>query len=233
MIVAFRWLLRLFTGLVVLGLLGLVIGYYFLSRSLPDYTEDFALSGVSAPVEIVRNNANVPHIFGATDNDVYFALGFAHAQDRLWQMTQLRRTAQGRLSEIFGQRTVRIDEILRRYDIYGLALQSVAAQDAPTKRALEAYANGVNAWIGQVNSGARGRGAPEFFLFEPEIAVWQPADSIAILKLMALQLSTHMTSEIRRARASLLLPDARVRDLLPDDPLHTALDAGEAKRTDA
>ena len=218
MIVAFRWLLRLFTGLVVLGLLGLVIGYYFLSRSLPDYTEDFTLAGVSAPVEIVRNNANVPHIFGATDEDVYFALGFAHAQDRLWQMTQLRRTAQGRLSEIFGQRTVRIDEILRRYDIYGLALKSADAQDAPTKRALAAYASGVNAWIGQVNSGARGRGAPEFFLFEPEIAVWQPADSIAILKLMALQQSTHMTSEIRRARASLLLSDARVRDLLPDDP---------------
>jgi penicillin amidase len=205
MIVAFRWLLRLFTGLVVLGLLGLVIGYHFLSRSLPDYTKDFTLAGVSAPVEIVRNNANVPHIFGATDEDVYFALGFAHAQDRLWQMTQLRRTAQGRLSEIFGQRTVRIDEILRRYDIYGLALKSADAQDAPTKRALAAYANGVNAWIGQVNSGARGRGAPEFFLFEPEIAVWQPADSIAILKLMALQLSTHMTSEVRRARASLLL----------------------------
>ena len=218
MIVAFRWLLRLFTGLVVLGLLSLVIGYYFLSRSLPDYTEDFTLAGVSAPVEVVRNNANVPHIFGATDEDVYFALGFAHAQDRLWQMTQLRRTAQGRLSEIFGQRTVRIDEILRRYDIYGLALKSADAQDAPTKRALAAYASGVNAWIGQVNSGARGRGAPEFFLFEPEIAVWQPADSIAILKLMALQLSTHMTSEIRRARASLLLSDARVRDLLPDDP---------------
>ena len=218
MIVAFRWLLRLFTGLVVLGLLGLVIGYHFLSRSLPDYTEDFTLAGVSAPVEIVRNNANVPHIFGATDEDVYFALGFAHAQDRLWQMTQLRRTAQGRLSEIFGQRTVRIDEILRRYDIYGLALKSADAQDAPTKRALAAYANGVNAWIGQINSGARGRGAPEFFLFQPEIAVWQPADSIAILKLMALQLSTHMTSEIRRARASLLLSDARVRDLLPDDP---------------
>ena len=218
MIVAFRWLLRLFTGLVLLGLLGLVISYHFLSRSLPDYSEDFTLSGISAPVEIVRNNANVPHIFGASDEDVYFALGFAHAQDRLWQMTQLRRTAQGRLSEIFGQRTVRIDEILRRYDIYGLALQSVEAQDAPTRRALEAYASGVNAWIGQINSGARGRGAPEFFLFQPEIAAWHPADSIAILKLMALQLSTHMRSEVRRARTSLLLPDARLRDLLPDDP---------------
>ncbi|MCA3548148.1 MAG: penicillin acylase family protein, partial [Rhodobacter sp.] len=218
MIVAFRWLLRLFTGLVVLGVLGLVIGYQFLSRSLPDYSEDFVLPGISAPVEIVRNNANVPHIFGNSDEDVFFALGFAHAQDRLWQMTQLRRTAQGRLSEIFGQRTVRIDEILRRYDLYGLAVQSLGAQDAPTRRALEAYSDGVNAWIGQVISGARGRGAPEFFLFEPEIAVWQPADSIAILKLMALQQSTHLTAEVRRARASLLLPDARLRDLLPDDP---------------
>jgi len=106
MIVAFRWLLRLFTGLVVLGVLGLVTGYQFLSRSLPDYSEGFILPGVSAPVEIVRNNANVPHIFGSTDEDVFFALGFANAQDRLWQMTQLRRTAHGRLSEIFDQRTV-------------------------------------------------------------------------------------------------------------------------------
>ncbi len=216
MIVAFRWLLRLFIGLVALGLLTLVILYYFLSRSLPDYTEDFALSGVSQPVEIVRNNANVPHIFGGTDEDVYFALGFVHAQERLWQMTQLRRTAQGRLSEIFGQRTVRIDEIMRRFDIYGLAVQSLAAQDEPTRRALKAYADGVNAWIGQVNTGARGRGAPEFFLFEPEIAVWQPADSIAILKLMAVQLATHMGAEVLRGRVSLTLSDARLKDLLPD-----------------
>ncbi len=135
MIVAFRWLLRLFTALVVLALLTVAILYYFLSRSLPDYSENFTLSGVTAPVEIVRNNANVPHIFGATDEDVYFALGFAHAQDRLWQMTQLRRTAQGRLSEIFGQRTARIDEIMRRFDLYGLATQSVAAQDDETKSA--------------------------------------------------------------------------------------------------
>ncbi len=218
MIVAFRWLLRLFTSLVVIGLLALVIAYHVLSRSLPDYSQDVTLSGVSAPVEIVRNNANVPHIFGETDGDVYFALGFAHAQDRLWQMTQLRRTAQGRLSEIFGQRTVRIDEIIRRFDLYGLALQSVAVQDGATTRALQSYANGVNAWIGQVNTGARGRGAPEFFLFGSEIAAWQPADSLAILKLMALQLSTQLGTEVLRARASLALPDARVRDLLPDDP---------------
>ena len=218
MLTTFRWLIRLLTGLIVIGLAAAVITYYFLQRSLPDYNEDFTLSGISAPVEIVRNNADVPHIFGATDDDVFFALGFAHAQDRLWQMTMLRRTVQGRLSEVFGNRTLKVDELLRRLDLYTLSLSSVAAQDAPTLAALEAYSSGVNAWIEQVNAAARGRGAPEFFLFSNEIAAWSPADSIAIIKLMALQLSSHLESEVLRAQMSLILPDDRLRDILPDDP---------------
>ena len=218
MLTAFRWLIRIVTGLIVLGLIAACLAYYILSRSLVDYDEDFTVRGISAPVEIVRNNDNVPHIFGKTDRDVFFALGFAHAQDRLWQMTMLRRTAQGRLSEIFGPATVKVDELMRRYDLYGLALQSVQAQDPETLAALEAYSAGVNAWIEEVNKGARGRGAPEFFLFEPEISAWAPADSIAILKLMALQLSSALQTEVLRARVSLLLPPARLADILPDDP---------------
>ena len=223
MFLVFRWMLRLFTGLVALSLLAGVILYYFLSRSLPDYNEDFTIAGIEAPVEIVRNNDNVPHIFGQSDPDVFFALGFAHAQDRLWQMMMLRRTVQGRLSEAFGPRTVKVDELMRRYDLYTLAQESVAVQDAATMAALEAYARGVNAWIGQVNKDARGRGAPEFFLFSNEIAAWQPADSIAILKLMALQLSGQLQEEVLRARVSLLLPAARVGDILPDDPTQSVM----------
>ena len=218
MLILFRWLLRLFSGLLALGAVTLFITYYFLERSVPDYSESFVVSGIAAPVEIVRNNDDVPHIFGATDADVFYALGFAHAQDRLWQMTMLRRTAQGRLSEVFGNRTVKLDELLRRYDLYTLSLQSVEAQDAPTKVALEAYARGVNAWINQINAEARGRGAPEFFFFSNEIAAWAPADSIAIIKLMALQLSGHLEAEVLRARISLLLSSDRLQDILPDDP---------------
>ena len=218
MLTAFRWLIRLLTGAIVLGLIVMLLAYWILSRSLVDYSEDFTLRGISAPVEIVRNNDNVPHIFGESDRDVFFALGFAHAQDRLWQMTMLRRTAQGRLSELFGKPTVRVDELMRRLDLYGLALDAVAAQDPETLAALEAYSAGVNAWIGEVNQGARGRGAPEFFLFAPEISAWAPADSIAILKLMALQLTDSAQKEILRARVSLLLSPERLMDLLPDDP---------------
>ncbi len=214
----FRWLFRITTGLIVLIVLVFGLAWYFFSRSLPDYGATTQVAGISAPVEIVRDHANVPHIFGQTDADVFFALGYAHAQDRLWQMTMLRRTVQGRLSELFGPRTRRIDELLRRLDLYGLAVKSVAAQDDETKMALDAYSAGVNAWLTEVNKGSLGRGAPEMWLFNQPIAPWQPADSVAIVKLMALQLSSHLENEVLRARTSLILPDSRVRDILPDDP---------------
>ena len=214
----FRWLIRLVTGLIVLTVVALVGAYWFASRSIPDYDETVRVTGISAPVEIVRDNAAVPHVFGETDEDVFFGLGVAHAQDRLWQMLMLRRTVQGRLSELFGERTLKVDELMRRLDLYNAAAASVEDQDAPTTAALQAYSDGVNAWLEEVNAGARGRGAPEFWRFEPRIAPWQPADSIAVVKLMALQLSSHLTEEVTRARVSLMLPSERVADLMPDTP---------------
>jgi len=214
----FRWLLRIFLASAALVLLALIIVYWFASRSLPDYDAAYRIGGIGQKVEIVRDTSNVPHIFGQSDEDVFFALGFAHAQDRLWQMTLMRRTAQGRLSEVFGRRTLKIDDLMRRYDLYALAVRSLNAQTDETRAALSAYSAGVNAWLEQVNQGALGRGAPEFFLFSNEIAPWQPADSLALVKLMALRLSSQMANEVLRARTSLLLPDERVRDILPDAP---------------
>ena len=219
MALIFRWLIRLAVFLIVLGVVAIGTVYWLASRSLPDYTDDVTVRGISAPVEIVRDNANVPHIFGATDEDVFFGLGFAHAQDRMWQMITLRRTAQGRLSEVFGAPTLEIDKVMRRFDIYTLSVQSVEALDARTRGALEAYARGVNARLDQINAEALGRGAPEMMLFNAPMAPWRPADSIAITKLMGVQLSGHLQAEVLRARTSLALPDeARLLDILPDAP---------------
>lgn len=223
----FRWLLRITVGLVALFVGTLLILWYFASRSLPDYSATVELAGVTAPVEILRDNSNVPHIFGESDEDVFFALGYAHAQDRFWQMIMLRRTAQGRLSELFGERTLLTDKLLRRLDLYGAASASVEAQDAPTRAALEAYSAGVNAWFEQVSTGALGRGAPEMWLFNHAIAPWQPADSLAILKLMALQLNAHLEAEVLRARLSLILPSERLADILPDVPGAGTMDLPE------
>ncbi|MBV7379572.1 penicillin acylase family protein [Maritimibacter dapengensis] len=214
----FKWLVRAVSAVLILAALALLFTYYLASRSLPDYDAEREVFGIEAEVEIVRNNSNVPHIFGESDADVFFGLGYAHAQDRLWQMTMLRRTVQGRLSEVFGERTLKADELMRRLDLYRLAQGAVSAQDADTIRALEAYSRGVNSWLDRVNAEALGRGAPEFFLFDNSISPWSPADSIAILKLMGVQLTGHLNEEVLRAQVSLALEDARVADILPDIP---------------
>ncbi len=204
---------------IILAVAGGALVYYLASRSLPDYDKTLAVSGIRAEVEIVRDNSAVPHIFAQTDEDAFFGLGYSHAQDRLWQMILMRRTVQGRLSEVFGKRTLETDILLRRLDLYTLATRSVSAQDPEALDALRAYAAGVNARIAEINDKSLGRGAPEFFVFDAPIAPWQPADSIALVKLMALQLSGQFRDEILRARTSLQLPDPdRLADILPDIP---------------
>jgi penicillin amidase len=219
MTVFLRWLLRLVTLAVVLSVAAVSVFFWIGSRSIPDYEADWTVDGISAPVEIVRNTSAVPHIFGETDEDVFFGLGMAHAQDRLWQMLMLRRTAQGRLSELFGPATAQVDDLLRRLDLDRYARASVLALEPETLAALEAYADGVNTWIRIVGDEALGRGAPELLLFEPEIAPWRPADSVAVTLVMALQLTGHHEEEVLRARASLALGDPdRLADLMPDAP---------------
>jgi penicillin amidase len=214
----FKWLFRIITGVTILALLLGYMAYYLGSRSLPDYSASYQVSGITGPIEIARDTANVPHIFGENDADVFYGLGFAHAQDRLFQMMLLRRTAQGKLSEVFGERTKNTDILMRRLGVYDAAIASAPLQTPETTAALAAYARGVNAWIGEVNKGAMGRGAPEFFMFPSEISYWRPEDSIALLKLVALRLSDHIPTEVLRARTSLVLPAERVKDILPDAP---------------
>lgn len=214
----FRWLVRAFLALAALAAAGLALAWYLASRSLPDYDREFRLEGPSAPFEIVRDRHAVPHILAGTDADAFFGLGFVHAQDRLWQMTLMRRTVQGRLSEIFGADTREIDHLMRALDIYGLAREAVAVQAPETLSALEAYSAGVNARLRVVQDEALGRGAPEFFLFDPAIAPWTPADSLAIQKFLALQLTDKASRETLRMRLALLLPAERLADILPEAP---------------
>ncbi len=218
MALAFRWLFRGFIGLSVLFFITLMLVYFFATRSLPDYNKNYEFHGLNGPVEVVRNTNNVPHIFAQNVEDVYFGLGFSHAQDRIWQMTMLRRTAQGRLSEIFGEETYEIDDFMRRLDLVNLSRASLDFQTEEVKDALQAYSAGVNAWLGEVKENALGRGAPEFFFFSPELEPWTPSDSLSILRVMAVQMSEHLRSEVVRAQVTLAVGPDRVGDILPDAP---------------
>ncbi len=214
----FGWVLRITVGCVIIIIAVISFCYFLVIQSLPDYNKTIKFSDLSSTTEIVRDTANVPHLFGTSDHDTLFALGYVHAQDRLWQMTMLRRTAQGRLSELFGEETLAIDMVVRRLGLYPASHRSLSSLRPDTLDKLEAYSQGVNARLKEINYGKLGRGAPEFFLFSNAIAPWNPTDSLAIIKLIGLQHSSHLQSEVLRARVSLVLRDDRLKDILPDVP---------------
>jgi penicillin amidase len=209
--------------LVTLAGLAVGVGYAWLRATVPATSGRLVLEGIAAPVAITRDREYVPHIFAKSRRDLLFALGFAHAQDRLWQMELSRRSGQGRLSEIFGQRTFGTDVFLRTLDLYGHAERSLAALTAQERQDLEAYADGVNAFMARRRGWLEPRFAPEFILLRHTPEPWRPADSMVIAKLMALQLGANINHELARlAYAAQGLKAAEIEDLMPTDAAEPA-----------
>ncbi|MHB1219890.1 MAG: penicillin acylase family protein, partial [Alphaproteobacteria bacterium] len=145
-----RALRRLLVGILALAILCAVAaggGFLWLRTGLPQTTGTIVLEGPLAPVEIRRDAQGVPHIAAADARDAAFALGFVHAQDRLWQMDMMRRYGAGRLSEVVGARALGTDRMMRTLGVYRLAERAVDQLDADTRIALESYAKGVNAFL--------------------------------------------------------------------------------------
>jgi penicillin amidase len=211
-----------FAGLLGLALVAAGLGYVYLRNSVPAPSGRLEIAGLSGPVEVVRDREGVPHVFAGTIDDLYAGLGFVHAQDRLWQMELQRRSGQGRLSEVFGEVTFRTDVFLRTLDLYGHAERSLSALPAEVRRALEAYARGVNAYLDRRLGWLEPRLPPEFVLLRHRPEPWRAADSAVIVKLMALQLSTNMGHELLRlALAAQGLGPAEIEELLPPDAADT------------
>jgi penicillin G amidase len=221
-----RWLIRL-ALIVVLPLVVILAGlWYWCSTSLPQISGTIALDGLNAPVEIMRDKYGIPHIFAQTDSDALFALGYVHAQDRLWQMEQTRRAGTGRLSEIFGPATLTFDRISRTLGLGRAAEAAVEALDPQGRALLDAYCAGVNAYIRD----HRGAWPPEFLLLGTAPEPWRPADSLVWGELMAVQLSGHWRQALLRARLLKRLSPEQVEQLWPpypdEAPVTLAGDAG-------
>ncbi len=208
----FKWLglgLAVSVALIVLVLVG---GWLWLRGSLPQIDGEIVLAGPHAPVEILRDPYGVPHIYATEPHDAYFGLGFAHAQDRLWQMETQRRIGAGRLSELFGPRTVETDRFLRVLGIHRAAVGQWQGLDDDTQAAYQAYADGVNAQRA-VRSGPL---PPEFVLFGVEPEPWQPVDSLAWALMMAWDLAGNWSGELLRARLARQLDPAHIAALWPE-----------------
>ncbi|MEO8198095.1 MAG: penicillin acylase family protein, partial [Thermoanaerobaculia bacterium] len=176
-----------FALVVILLIAALVAGgfYWLKSSGLPQREGAAALSGLQAPVEVRWDRWAMPYVHAATAADATAALGWLHANDRLFQMEVARRAAAGRLSELFGERALAFDKKVRRLRIHASAEKLVAAASPESRDLLAAYAHGVNAWI----SSHKHNLPPEFRLLAAKPEPWQPADSMGIVFLMARQLS--------------------------------------------
>lgn len=211
-----RWLRRLVLGLLLLPVVLLAMGGVLFWRSITPLSGQLTLAGLDRPVEVWLDREAVPHIFAARDEDGYAALGVLHAQNRLWQMELMRRAGQGRLSEIFGDTTLGRDIFVRTLDLYGAASRSFDKLSPRARAALEAYAAGVNAWMGRRTQWFEPRLAPEFALTWHTPEPWRPANSLVILKMMAVQLGRNLDKEIDRLTfAALGLSPAEIEDLVP------------------
>ena len=209
----FRWWFVPF-GLLVVLLLALLGAFFYLRTSLPKVSGTLSLPGLSAPVEVVRDENAVPHIYAQNVEDALFALGFVHAQDRLFQMDFQRRVGAGRLSEVLGSATVETDKFLRTLGVYRSAERTLPHLSAEAQGALAAYSAGVNAFLAE----HKGALPPEFLILGYEPEPWQPADSLVWLKMMAWDLGGNWDDELLRARLLKVLPPERVAELWPPYP---------------
>jgi len=201
--------------LLILLLLLATAACWYWRASLPKIDGSIKLAGLNAPVDIVRDAEGVPHIYAKSSADAYFALGFVHAQDRLWQMEMNRRIASGRLAEILGPGAVDTDRFLRTLGISHNA-EGILANLAPETRAmLEAYTKGVNAYLSNRTQAL----PPEFYLTgAPTPAPWQPIDSIGWETMMAWDLGGNWTQELLRMRLSQRLSLQQINEFLPPYP---------------
>ena len=202
-------------GLIAVVTLAVAGGYVFLLRSLPTIAGTIEVPGLSGAIDIIRDADAVPHIFASTKLDAMYGLGFVHAQDRLWQMEFQRRVGHGRLSEVFGDATLREDRFLRTVG-FGRAARAAWDHLPPDARQqIDAYVAGVNAFIA-ANRGSRL--PPEFTLlrFEPE--PWSGPDVMAWVKMMAWDLSANYAHELLRRDIAARVGMEGVNELLPPYP---------------
>ncbi len=197
----------------VLVLVAAGAGYLYLRQSLPRTEGEIRVAGVSAAVEIQRDRYGIPHIFAQRDEDAMFALGYVHAQDRLWQMEMNRRIGAGRLAEILGPSALETDRFLRTLGVRRAAEANLRGIDAQARSLLEAYAAGVNAFLA-----GNPVLPPEFWLTGARPEPWTPADSATWTKMVAWDLGGNWRNELLRMRLSRTLPLARIHEFVAPYP---------------
>jgi len=225
-----RILSRVGIGVAILAILAGTSGTYYLKsyipktvapKSFPNIDGELQIPGLDGPVDIYRDEMGIPHIYASTTHDLFMAQGYVHAQDRFWQMDFWRHVGSGRLSEMLGKDALDNDKFLRTMGWRQIAEQEYAELDPISRSILDAYVDGVNAYITDrepvelsleylILTGVLNRG----YTIEP----WTPVHSLTWGKYMAWDLRGNIGAEIERAVLLKTLSLEQVNELFPPYP---------------
>lgn len=207
-------------GVTVLALIAAGFVVWTIQRSFPQLEGTIAVEGLGQDVDVRRDTLGIPTITASDTDDLFFAQGYVHAQDRFWEMDFRRHVTSGRLSELFGESQLGTDRFLRTLGWREIAAQEVQALEPAVASYYEAYAQGVNAYL------AEHHGADASFEYavlglqnaDYEIEPWTPEDSVAWLKAMAWDLRTNIEDETERALLAPDLTSEQLAQLYPGYP---------------
>jgi penicillin G amidase len=195
----------LFAGMAAIGI------YWTFYKPLPNYSATLTISGLNESVDVHWDSFGVPYIHAGNDHDLYFTVGYVHAQERLWQMTLTQLAAEGRFAEFFGEDLVEIDKFQRTIGFWDTAKKIQDQSDPALLTVLQSYADGVNAYI---NSNRRNLPV-EFTLLSMEPLEWEVTHTFALMRLMAWDQNIHWWSELVYAFLGEKLEPQRLQELFP------------------
>ncbi len=186
-------LIILLTALILYG-----FWQWFSTRAYPQTSGTLQAPGLEFPVQVLRDEYGVAHIYAQTPHDLFFAEGYVHAQERFWQMEFQRRVGMGRLSELFGEATLETDIYLRHFNFDELSRELYGMLGDESRLAVDAYTEGVNAYIKERTPSELGLEFAFLELQGTEIQIeeWQPADSIVWAYMLMFDQSDQLRSEL-------------------------------------
>ena len=189
-------------------------------KSFPQIDGEIQLDGLNGPVDIYRDPMGIPHIYAATQHDLFFAQGYVHAQDRFWQMDYYRHVGAGRTAEMFGEGQVETDAFLKTLGWRNTAEKEYAAFGAESRAILTAYTEGVNAYLKDHDGEALSLEYAILGLLSPDYKIepWEPVNTLAWAKALAWDLRSNLNTEIERAVLLKTLTPEQVAELFPPYP---------------
>jgi penicillin G amidase len=218
-----KMLKRVTLGIIILLVAAAAGGYGYIHhiahRAVPDYNSRVELRGLKAPVTVYRDDFAIPHIYARHEADLYRAVGWCMAQDRLFQMDLIRRATTGRLSEVIGEKTVGVDHLMRALDMSAKSRRILSATPPARRALMAAFADGVNQYIDT----HRSRLPVEFTILSYTPEPWQPVHSLNVAGFMAFDLSTGWKTEIFFHKAMEKLGKTAAEEIMPDFGHSTAV----------